>query len=751
MSIFLENFKGWSRFTVTSRPGRDDARRARNVGIQICGVNLPRLLFLLQGGFVYGGDGSVLGMVGTRSGRRTSRNLETKNTDLPESSMTCLSPYRHRSGNREANTSKTSESDFSNESAAFRCLFADSEGSSSAEGLPEKGKGCKRDPRSTERPTKTAAVRRRRSRAFSAESTETSPKGSSRAKAAKRFRTQSENDENENGGAFNVLAALKLPFPSNGNANIKKELTPSANRSDSKVSRMISSSLEDALDSTRSSDGAEPSASCSYVHSSAAKRERASPPKSTSPQPDRTQNSIQQPPSVSKVVQHAAPAAASEQSDQRADVGASYSTPRKTVARVDDARATQSARSVRFGNDSLNEVHIIPAVDTTLPFAEQMAKEREEEAMEVVHRTVIADSDDETPPEENLVPKCGKIVIGVHYIAVDRFVRKDQCKFHFLTHAHVDHFVNLNKSWKFPIYCSEMTAKILPHMMGNKALNTRLLRPLKVGETHIIEPNLHVTLLDANHCLGSVMFLFEGASIPGGAILCTGDFRADSRMLSWFDSDCAFQKLSETYISKIYLDNTHLEFDEPAFPERAQCEKILLREMENVRDCSVLFPTYRLGREEIMERLSQSLGEVISTSSTRLAIRKVAGLKGGEFSEENDSEARLRMTTRNPRHVTAALKKMKDPKVIVDLSVRNEYEYSFEEKIIPIPYSDHSSRDEIVAFLSRLRFGELIPTCAPMQCSTAEKLMKLTREKRIHIVDQLNWMKRKRSLRLLQD
>ncbi|WKY04771.1 hypothetical protein Q1695_005633 [Nippostrongylus brasiliensis] len=633
-------------------------------------------------------------MVGTRSGRRTSRNLETKNTDLPESSMTCLSPYRHRSGNRE------------------------------------KGKGCKRDPRSTERPTKTAAVRRRRSRAFSAESTETSPKGSSRAKAAKRFRTQSENDENENGGAFNVLAALKLPFPSNGNANIKKELTPSANRSDSKVSRMISSSLEDALDSTRSSDGAEPS---------------------TSPQPDRTQNSIQQPPSVSKVVQHAAPAAASEQSDQRADVGASYSTPRKTVARVDDARATQSARSVRFGNDSLNEVHIIPAVDTTLPFAEQMAKEREEEAMEVVHRTVIADSDDETPPEENLVPKCGKIVIGVHYIAVDRFVRKDQCKFHFLTHAHVDHFVNLNKSWKFPIYCSEMTAKILPHMMGNKALNTRLLRPLKVGETHIIEPNLHVTLLDANHCLGSVMFLFEGASIPGGAILCTGDFRADSRMLSWFDSDCAFQKLSETYISKIYLDNTHLEFDEPAFPERAQCEKILLREMENVRDCSVLFPTYRLGREEIMERLSQSLGEVISTSSTRLAIRKVAGLKGGEFSEENDSEARLRMTTRNPRHVTAALKKMKDPKVIVDLSVRNEYEYSFEEKIIPIPYSDHSSRDEIVAFLSRLRFGELIPTCAPMQCSTAEKLMKLTREKRIHIVDQLNWMKRKRSLRLLQD
>ncbi|XGW29694.1 hypothetical protein V3C99_009050, partial [Haemonchus contortus] len=33
--------------------------------------------------------------------------------------------------------------------------------------------------------------------------------------------------------------------------------------------------------------------------------------------------------------------------------------------------------------ESLNAVHIIPSVATTLPFAEQMAKEREAEALEV--------------------------------------------------------------------------------------------------------------------------------------------------------------------------------------------------------------------------------------------------------------------------------------------------------------------------------------------------------------------------------
>ncbi|KAK6021684.1 hypothetical protein OSTOST_12638, partial [Ostertagia ostertagi] len=79
-------------------------------------------------------------------------------------------------------------------------------------------------------------------------------------------------------------------------------------------------------------------------------------------------------------------------------------------------RTPQSARSVRFGNESLNAVHIIPSVATTLPFAEQMAKERETEALEA----------------------------SLHQRAPER----------------------------------------------NRAVPSRLLHPLKVGQTHVIEPNL---------------------------------------------------------------------------------------------------------------------------------------------------------------------------------------------------------------------------------------------------------------------
>ncbi|PIO60472.1 hypothetical protein TELCIR_18030 [Teladorsagia circumcincta] len=89
------------------------------------------------------------------------------------------------------------------------------------------------------------------------------------------------------------------------------------------------------------------------------------------------------------------------------------------------------------------------------------------------------------------------------------------------------------------------------------------------------EHRVWVTVLDANHCLGSVMFLFEGASIPGGAVLCTGDFRADNRLISRFDSDPSFAKLADTYISKIYLDNTHLDHSNQSFPDRMDAEKML--------------------------------------------------------------------------------------------------------------------------------------------------------------------------------
>ncbi|GLC45044.1 hypothetical protein PLESTM_001680700 [Pleodorina starrii] len=99
-----------------------------------------------------------------------------------------------------------------------------------------------------------------------------------------------------------------------------------------------------------------------------------------------------------------------------------------------------------------------------------------------------------------------KWVPGTDFL-VDGFAFKSpRCSHYFLTHFHSDHTVGLNKSFDGGIiYCSHITARLLVHDMG---LKPKLVKPLSVGRSVVIS-GVRVTPLDANHCPGAVMFLFE--------------------------------------------------------------------------------------------------------------------------------------------------------------------------------------------------------------------------------------------------
>ncbi|EFJ50929.1 hypothetical protein VOLCADRAFT_120549, partial [Volvox carteri f. nagariensis] len=108
--------------------------------------------------------------------------------------------------------------------------------------------------------------------------------------------------------------------------------------------------------------------------------------------------------------------------------------------------------------------------------------------------------------------ECIKWVPGTNFL-VDGFAFKNpRCSHYFLTHFHSDHTVGLNKSFDGGvIYCSHVTARLLVHDMGIKP---QVVKPLAVGVAVMVQ-GVRVTPLDANHCPGSVMFLFE---VPATAL-----------------------------------------------------------------------------------------------------------------------------------------------------------------------------------------------------------------------------------------
>ncbi len=115
--------------------------------------------------------------------------------------------------------------------------------------------------------------------------------------------------------------------------------------------------------------------------------------------------------------------------------------------------------------------------------------------------------------------------------------------------ASADHTEGLRPLWDLgPIYCSAVTKDLLLAKFG---LNPSLVTPLPLHEPVLLpldetgQETMTVTLFDANHCPGAVMFLFEGYF---GRILYTGDFRFSPAMVA---------PLRNLAIDLAYVDNTY--------------------------------------------------------------------------------------------------------------------------------------------------------------------------------------------------
>ncbi|KAL5492089.1 PSO2 [Sanghuangporus weigelae] len=161
-----------------------------------------------------------------------------------------------------------------------------------------------------------------------------------------------------------------------------------------------------------------------------------------------------------------------------------------------------------------------------------------------------------------------KVLTGMP-IAVDafRYGSIPGVEAYFLTHAHSDHYTNLSSNWKNgPIYCSETTANLIVHMLS---VERKWLHPLPMNTPVEIPKTggVKVTLIDANHCPGSCLFLFEGQqTINAGDSNYRSPFVGTSRIFRFLHCGdfraCPQQVLHPTIKGKrldtVYLDTTYL-------------------------------------------------------------------------------------------------------------------------------------------------------------------------------------------------
>ncbi|XP_067684128.1 dentin sialophosphoprotein-like [Haliotis asinina] len=275
----------------------------------------------------------------------------------------------------------------------------------------------------------------------------------------------------------------------------------------------------------------------------------------------------------------------------------------------------------------------------------------------------------------------------------------------FLTHLHGDHIVGLTSSWSHPIYCTEVTAHLLEKRHG---LQPKYLRPLEVGECHMITSGkmetICVTVIDANHCPGAAMFLFEGTF---GKILHTGDFRYHPAMFC--NSSPLFPHIER--VDVLYLDNTFCS-PECLFPSREEAQEQMLDIIRQHPEYDIIIGVRKLGKEELLVWLAEQLKEWISVNGDMFVLAEILSLP--RVFRAQDSSCRIR-TVPFQMISKGNLQKWNATKKTIAILPTSVYTgigaqpFVNQENVFVVPYSDHSSYRELVEFVSKLKPASVVP------------------------------------------
>jgi DNA cross-link repair 1A protein len=241
-------------------------------------------------------------------------------------------------------------------------------------------------------------------------------------------------------------------------------------------------------------------------------------------------------------------------------------------------------------------------------------------------------------------------------IKVDDFSKGG--KSYFLTHAHTDHFHGLRETWNAGrLYCTSITKELL--LIKFPCFDAKLIKTLEIGETKLISITKNfsvcVTVLDARHCAGSCMYLFESKHFERGVrVLHTGDFRYEigqpippvllNSSPSLYNSEIQSPE-GEGVQTCVYLDNTYGLKSSPKNPSRLQVQEVLCKILTTKYDSKTrfIFALHGLGKEELVVACARALETKIYVDQERLDSIKCFNEPGWDklFTTTNVQECRV--------------------------------------------------------------------------------------------------------------
>ncbi|KAG0489420.1 hypothetical protein HPP92_008231 [Vanilla planifolia] len=328
-----------------------------------------------------------------------------------------------------------------------------------------------------------------------------------------------------------------------------------------------------------------------------------------------------------------------------------------------------------------------------------------------------------TPPSSLLA---SKLIPNTRFV-VDGFrAAGDFSISYFLSHYHSDHYNGLNPNWcRGIIFCSEITARFLVEILKVSSL---FVCHLPLNRSITIDGN-NVILVDANHCPGAVQFLFE---VGAEKYIHTGDFRfRDSMKLDPF-----LQKFVGA--EAVFLDTTYCN-PKFVFPPQEESVDYVVNTIRRIKEENqassehVLFlvATYVIGKERILLEIAKRCNCRLYADDRKMEILSILGFHDSGAFTDDASGTDIHVIGWNllgdvwpyfrPNFVkmTDIMVEKGYSKAVGFISTGWVYEMRkgrFSVKIKDsleihlVPYSEHSSYDELREYVRFLRPKRVIPT-----------------------------------------